>query len=339
MATFTPIKNQKQTKGALLGTMLYAINKKKTTYEGQSLVSGLNCNVYTAYLEMMTTKQQYRKTDKQQFFQFVQSFPEDTSLTPQEVHQIGLELAARQFPDYEVLVATHCDTDNLHNHLLVNSVSFKTGKKLHQNHDDLVRHRQINDEICMAHGQPVLESYQKGQKKKRALAGEYRAAERGESWKFTLIKAIEEALLYSTDRESFIQNMECEGYKVQWSDARKYITYTCPNGLKCRDNKLHDETYLKENLEKLFAHRQATGFVPLTPEPPEGWLGQAEQAGHLAENLVSLGRNLESTGDVPPSLTPRAWTDSKQKQREARKKLAQGHKLQSEQEQEYSQMM
>ncbi|MDD2956235.1 MAG: relaxase/mobilization nuclease domain-containing protein [Oscillospiraceae bacterium] len=339
MATFTPIKNQKQTKGALLGTMLYAINKKKTTYEGQSLVSGFNCSAYTSYLEMMTTKQQYRKTDKQQFFQFVQSFPEDTSLTPQEVHRIGLEFAARQFPDYEVLVATHCDTDNLHNHLIVNSVSFKTGKKLHQNHDDLVRHRQVNDEICLAHGQPVLECYHKGQKKKRAMAGEYRAAERGESWKFTLIKAIEEALLYSTDRESFIQNMEYEGYQVQWSDARKYITYTCPNGLKCRDNKLHDETYLKENLEKLFAHRQATGFVPLTPEPPEGWLGQVEQVGHLAENLIYLGRNLERTGDVPPPPTPRTWTDSKQKQREARKKLAQGHKLQSEQEQEYSQTM
>lgn len=57
MATFTPIKNQKQTKGALLGTMLYAINKRKTTYDGQSLVSGFNCSTYTAYLEMMTTKQ------------------------------------------------------------------------------------------------------------------------------------------------------------------------------------------------------------------------------------------------------------------------------------------
>lgn len=334
MATFTPIKNQKQTKGALLGTMLYAINKKKTTYEGQSMVSGFNCSAYTSYLEMMTTKQQYRKTDKQQFFQFVQSFPEDTNLTPREVHQIGLEFAARQFPDYEVLVATHCDTDNLHNHLLVNSVSFKTGKKLHQNHDDLVQHRRANDEICLAHGQPVLESYHKGQKKKHALAGEYRAATRGESWKFTLIKAIEDALLYSPDRESFIQNMEYEGYKVQWSDSRKYITYTCPNGMKCRDNKLHDETYLKENLEKLFAYRAEHGFSPLTPEPPEGWLGQMEKAEKLPGDLISLGKNLESVGDAPPPLTPHSWTDSKQKQREARKKLAQGHKLQREQEQE-----
>lgn len=339
MATFTPIKNKKQTKGALLGTMLYCVDARKTTHQGRSLVSAVNCSVYTAYLEMLTTKQQFRKTDGQQFFQFVQSFPEDADITPEEVHQIGLELAARQFSGFEVLVATHCNTDNLHNHILVNFVSYQSGKKLHQNHDDLVRHRQINDEICMAHGQPVLKSYHKGQKKKRSQAGEYRAAERGESWKFTLIKAIEEALLYSPDRESFIQNMEHEGYQVQWRDARKYITYTCPNGMKRRDNKLHNETYLKENLEKLFAHRQATGFVPLAPEPPEGWLGELERAKRLAGDVVSFGRNLECVGDTPPLPAPRTWTDSKQRQREALKKLAQGHKLQSEQEQEFGQQM
>lgn len=335
MATFTPIKNTKQTMGALKGTMLYAVNAKKTMHQGQWLVGGINCNAYTAYLEMVTTKQQYRKTDQQQFFQFVQSFPEDAAITPQEVLQIGLKFAEHQFPDFEVLVATHTDTDNLHNHILVNSVSFRTGKKLHQTHDDLVRHRQVNDEICIAHGQPVLESYHKGQKKKRALAGEFRAAERGESWKFTLMKAINEALEYSTDRESFIQNMEYEGYKVKWNDSLKYITYTCPNGMKCRDNKLYDEIYRKENMEKLFAHRAEYGFAPQTPEPPEGWMAQMETVESVAQSLVLLGKNVECIGHVTPSITPHAQTDSKQKQRENLKKLAQGHKLQSEQEQDF----
>jgi hypothetical protein len=59
-----------------------------------------------------------------------------------------------------------------------------------------------------------------------------------------------------------------------------------------------------------------------------------EQAGHFAQDLISLGKNLERVCDVPPPLKPHSWTDSKQKQREVRKKLAQGHKLQSEQEQE-----
>ncbi len=104
--------------------------------------------------------------------------------------------------------------------------------------------------------------------------------------------------------------------------------------MKCRDNKLHDDIYLKENLEKLFVYRAEHGFTPLTPEPSEGRLGQVEKADPLAEHLISLGKNVEKMGDVPSPLTLRSWTDSKQKQREARKKLAQGHKLQSEQEQE-----
>lgn len=89
----------------------------------------------------------------------------------------------------------------------------------------------------------------------------------------------------------------------------------------------------------MFAYRQETGFVPITPEPPEGWMGQLKQAGCLTENIVSLGKNLENTANVPLPITPQVWTESKQRQREALKKLAQGHKLSSEQEQEFTQTM
>ena len=203
----------------------------------------------------------------------------------------------------------------------------------------LQEQRKINDEICMTHGFSVLEPYTGQKRKKRVTPGEYRAAMRGESWKFRLMKAIDEALEYSPDRESFIANMEYEGYEVRWDDTHKYILFTTPEGRKCRDRTLHDDTYLKENLQKLFEYRRINGFIPQTPEPAEGWLGQMELAGHLAEDLISLGKNVESIGDTPSLLAPHSWTDSKQKQREARKKLAQGHKLQNEQEQEYGQTM
>ena len=86
-------------------------------------------------------------------------------------------------------------------------------------------------------------------KKKRMKPGEYQAGLRADSWKLDLIQAINEALEYADDRESFIENMEQEGYEVTWADTRKHITSTCPNGRKCRDSSLHDETFLKENLE------------------------------------------------------------------------------------------
>jgi len=169
-----------------------------------------------------------------------------------------------------------------------------------------------------------LDAPEKHTKKKRMKPGEYQAGLRNDSWKLDLIQAINEALEYAVDRESFIENMEYEGYEVTWTDTRKHITFTCPNGRKCRDSSLHDETFFKENLEALFAYRQAVGFHPGSVEPIEGWLGE------LAEGLIQLGRSLERSGDVPPLPAPPVWTDSKQRRREALKKLAMGQKLSSD---------
>lgn len=321
MATFTAIKNKKQTAGVLGGVLKYVQQEKKTCAGGLRFVTGHNCVPQSAYTEMMTTKQRFKKTDGRQFYHFVQSFAETDALTPQEANAIGLELAQREFPDFEVVVATHLDTNHIHNHLVVNSVSCETGRKLHQSADDLLKHRQANDIICAAHGLSVLVQPEKRSKKKRMKPGEYQAGLRSDSWKLDLIHAINEALEYATDRESFIANMEYEGYEVTWSDTRKHITFTCPNGRKCRDSSLHDETFLKENLEALFAYRQTVGFHPGSLEPAEGWMR------NLASGLLRLGRALERGNDLPPLPAPSTWTDSKQRRREALKKLAMGQKL------------
>ena len=272
MAIFTAVRNKKQTAGTMMGVLKYVTQACKTMLDDQWMVTGHNCVARASYLEMMTTKQQFRKTDGRQFYHFVQSFPAEDGLTPQQVNAIGVEFAQRQFPDFEVVVATHLDTNHLHNHLVVNSVSCKDGKKLHQNAADLQRHRQVNDEICMAHGLQVLEPPKKHTRKKQMRPGEYQAGLRGDSWKLDLIQAINDALEYADDRESFVENMEYEGYEVIWTDTRKHITFVCPDGRRCRDSSLHDETFLKENLETLFAYRQAVGFRPNTPEPEEGWM-------------------------------------------------------------------
>ena len=321
MATFTAIKNKKQTAGVLSGVLKYVQQESKTCIDGLRFVTGLNCVPGSAFIEMLTTKQRFKKTDNRQFYHFVQSFAETDDLTPQEANAIGLELAQREFPGFEVVIATHLDTNHIHNHLVVNSVSFENGKKLHQSADDLLKHRQANDEICAAHGLSILEQPEKHAKKKRMKPGEYQAGLRSDSWKLDLIHAINEALEYADSRETFIANMEQEGYEVTWTDTRKHITFTCPNGRKCRDSSLHDETFLKENLEALFAYRQATGFRPGSVEPDEGWMGE------LADGLIRLGRSMERLDDLPPLPMPPTWTDSKQRRREAMKKLAMGQKL------------
>lgn len=326
MATFTAIKNKAQGGGAMGRALDYVEQEKKTLWVERQLVTGWNCVARSAYDEMMTTKRLYEKTDGRMFYQFVQSFDPAEDVTPQEVHAIGLELAQKLFPEYEVVVATHVDTEHLHNHLIVNSVSCANGRKLHQNAADLQRQRRVNDEICMAHGLRILEPPQKRSRKKQMRPGEYQAGLRGDSWKLDLIHTINEALEYVDDRESFIEFMGNEGYQVIWANNRKHITFTCPNGRKCRDSSLHDETFLKENLETLFAYRQAIGFRSITLEPDEGWMGE------LASDWLRVGKYLEQNFDVSELPAPPTWTDSKQRRREAIKKLAMGQKLSGDQQ-------
>ncbi len=93
----------------------------------------------------MATKKQYRKESKVFFYQYVQSFKPDCGTTPQEIHQMGIELS-RRFEGYEVQIATHIDRDHWHNHLIVNSVSCETGLKLQSNEKDLEQLRTLSDE-------------------------------------------------------------------------------------------------------------------------------------------------------------------------------------------------
>ena len=64
----------------------------------------------------------------------------------------------------------------------------------------------------------------------------------------------------SGSKEDFINAMSIMGYSVTWTDDRKYITYQCPNKMKCRDIKLHNDKYLKGSMENEFRYRQEQYF-------------------------------------------------------------------------------
>lgn len=221
---------------------------------GHRYVSGINCNGTDSFTEYMATKTAYGKLDGINFYQYVQSFSPKENVTYEQAHAIGLEFATKAWPGYEVLVTTHCDAQHIHSHFVINSVSFETGRKLRQSPDTLRQLRQLSDEICMAHNLSVLPQYQQGGKK--MAAREYRAARKGQSWKFRLMYHIGEAMKTSASQEDFVRQMKRRGYEVLWNEERKYITYTCPNGMKCRCSKLHDDKYLKERMEDEFEKRK-----------------------------------------------------------------------------------
>lgn len=133
--------------------MRYCMRVDKTWGEQSQryLVSGIHYDGSNAVLEFETTKAAHGKLNGTNFYQYVQSFSPEEPITHQEAHEVAKEFAARAWPDSEVLAATHCDAKHIHSHFIINSVSFKTGKKLRQNPNTLNELRALSDEICQAH--------------------------------------------------------------------------------------------------------------------------------------------------------------------------------------------
>ena len=124
--------------------------------ESQLYISSLNCSKETAYEEMMLTKKQYSKTDGILGFHAFQSFKEG-EVTPEQAHEIGVKLAQEMWGDrFEVIVSTHFNTKHYHNHFVINSVSFKDGKKYYDNRVNYAKLRELSDSLCQEYGLSVL---------------------------------------------------------------------------------------------------------------------------------------------------------------------------------------
>lgn len=257
MATVNYIPYKKQSAFTMRGVMMYVCLKEKTLLknEGYQLITGQNCCAETAFLEFTATKARYKKNDQVQFYHYTQSFKVGLDIAPQKAHEIALEFAQKNYPDYEVLIATHTDAQHIHSHFIINSVSFEHGKKLHQTPHTLRELRLSSDEICISHGFEVLPTYTFGRSKTPSRA-QRKAHGQGNSWKDQLQQAIECSMAQSYDKKDFVFNMERQGYFVKWTDARKTITYTCPNGKSCRDDRLFGAKFSKVNMELEFDYRQ-----------------------------------------------------------------------------------
>lgn len=331
MATVTFIKYAKQSAGALGGVAAYVAQTNKTMQEnGRQLVSGQNCTPPLAVREFLTTRAMHRKESPVWFYHYVQSFAPSEQVTGELAHEIAKLFAAKAWPESEVLIATHIDREHIHSHFIVNSVCYGSGKMLRQGPGTLARLRPISDELCAAHGLSVLP---RQETKTQGLgAREYRSATKGESWKFRLMNTIDECMKYAADRDAFVSLMESEGYTVRWESGRKYITYTTPDGMKCRDNKLHEEKYCKEAMEHEFriraeivsartqaaqlpadstagagttsrseshesglgANDERSGYTVVPCESADGSVGAHQQADVAASHADAAGRSAES---------------------------------------------
>lgn len=192
----------------LYQALRYTEQDEKT--DEKKYVSGVNCSAAFAYREMVAVKQRFGERGKVIAYHGYQSF-KTGEVTPEEAHQIGLETARRMWgKDFQVLVTTHLNTDNLHCHFVVNSVSFQDGHKFRNSIEQHRELREVSDAVCKEHGLSVLTNapFYSGRSK-----GAYWKEQKGQpTHRQQLKEDVEYCLRYSMDWPSFIQQLEAKGY-------------------------------------------------------------------------------------------------------------------------------
>ena len=291
---FVNYKRGTQSRAAMRGVMLYVMQEKKTAWEGAPLVSGINCQPQSVYDDFLNTKLLYHKDGGVMFYHMVQSFPKGAAVDPRQAHEAARRLA-KYFDGCEVLVCTHVDREHIHSHCVINSVNFETGKKLHMAKEQLQELMRRNDMICQEMGLPVFDA---PMQQARGMSGaEYHTALKGQSWKLRLANTIDDCMRYAADKDAFVSLMASEGCAVRWESGRKYITYTTPDGMKCRDNKLHEEKYCKEAMEREFRIRaEVVSARTQAAQLPADSAAGADTTFRSASHESGLGANDERSG-------------------------------------------
>ena len=198
----------------------YAINSDKTQQIDtedeivERFVSGVNCHPATARMEMMAVKKRFGKEDGTVAYHGYQSFAPGEA-TPEIAHRIGVELAQRLWGErYQVVVATHLDKSNhLHNHFVLNTVSFVDGIKYFRSAKDYHDMREISDALCKEYGLSIIQNPQPGKSKQY---GEWRAEqEQRPTWRGLIRSDIDEVIRQSMTERQFFENLHKKGYEVK----------------------------------------------------------------------------------------------------------------------------
>lgn len=151
-----------------------------------------------------------------------QSFSPEDNVTSEQAHKIGIEFIKRCFPDFQVLMATHNDREHIHNHFIINSVSLLDGKKFLDNMNTLNQIRKVSDELCYKNDLSVIEK-DNVTKYTPLDQSTLNAAKQGRSWKFNLVKDLDDALQNCKNKNEFINYFQTRDYEIKFTN--KNITF------------------------------------------------------------------------------------------------------------------
>ena len=229
---------------------------KSRIYHSQTLNTNIgdratciNCSSQNTYMDFENMRKAFNQDKGVIAHHYYQSFQKDDNMTPEQAHQVGVELAKKMFPNFQIVVSTHTDREHLHNHIIVNSCNTVTGQKWYSNKKSLADIRKESDRLCLQNGLGIID---KNQKYKGIDRTTYQLGLKGKSWKINLVGDLEKAVSVCHSKDEFIKFLGEKDYTVRYKDM--HITIT-KNGEKKGIRvdtlaKQFGEKFTKENLEK-----------------------------------------------------------------------------------------
>lgn len=260
MQDFMEYAMQDASERGLIDVLEYAAADDKT--EQRHFVSGVNCNVEIARQQMILTKKQWDKEGGIVAYHGYQSFMPG-EVTPEAAHRIGVAMAEKLWGDrFEVIVATHLNTKCVHNHFVINSVSFKDGYRYYDNKKSYTLMRRTSDELCRANALSIVTA----PKRRGKHYAEWKAEHEGRpTWHSAIREDVDQAVMMSMSFQAFIRSLKEKGYEVV--TGGKYMKVR-PQG-KERFVRLRSlgDNYTEEAIKSRIL-RQRMPVRPPKPEPP-----------------------------------------------------------------------
>lgn len=263
---------QKKNINSIFELLDYTTNSDKT--EKQFFITGINCELDTAVKQMAQTKKKfnkdkYSKNNKIVAFHGYQSFAEG-EVTPETAHEIGVKLAEEMWGDrFEVVVSTHLNTNHIHNHFVLNSVSFKDGKKYYSNFENTALLRKTSDDICDEYGLKVL-----GEKTCKSGINFENFYKKGLSnsdyYKFAK-EDIDYAINHSWTYKEFLKKLKDMGYEIFFR-AEKISIRRYPHKRNIRIETAFGEQYSIDNIKNKICSRYPNREEIIKPKTYKGRL-------------------------------------------------------------------
>ncbi|MBS4750426.1 relaxase/mobilization nuclease domain-containing protein [Carnobacteriaceae bacterium zg-ZUI78] len=234
----------------------YITNENKT--DEKILVSTFNCHEDTAYIQFQNTRNFHETKGTVLARHLIQSFLPD-ELTPELAHEIGKELCNKLLKDnYEYILTTHIDRGHIHNHIIFNNVSFKTGKCYQSNKRTYHTIRAINDELCKENNLIVIDEFYEKYKKLRAKGQSYKQYlenKKGTSWKSKLQFDIDNSIIKSSTWNNFLELMKEKGYEIKYG---KHIAFKYKDKERYTRSKTIGEDYTEEKIKERILNTDKT---------------------------------------------------------------------------------